>query len=169
VILLTPSQFAASGGLLSADILEKSSIVGPPEVRCRRLNIGGERFSIIFPDKLAVGTQLDAHIVLDDLARDRVEAVQLFWSALRRHNATADPRLTRQRKRRLRDILRAVDARDQQASYRTIAEVLFPQHRIDAASWAGNALRETTIRLVRDGLKLVDGGYRALLRRSRKR
>jgi hypothetical protein len=36
-------------------------------------------------------------------------------------------------------------------------------------SWAGNALRESTIRLARDGAKLVAGGYRTLLRRPRKR
>lgn len=169
MILLAGTRFAAGGSLLSSEILEKSSIVGPPEARCRHLHIRAEKFSIILPDKLAVGTELDAYVLLDDLTRDRLEAVQLFWSALRRHDVTPDPRLTLQRKRRLRDVLRSVDARDQQASYRTIAEVFFPQHRIDAASWAGNALRETTIRLVRDGLKLVDGGYRALLRRSRKR
>lgn len=169
MILLARTRLAASGGLFSDEVFEKSDSVGPPEARCRRVHIGGEKISIILPDDLAIGTQLDACVVLDDLARDRIEAVQLFWSTLRRHDATPDPRLTRQRKRRLSDILRAVDARDQQASYRTIAEVFFPQHRIDAASWAGNALRETTIRLVRDGLKLVDGGYRALLRRSRKR
>jgi len=66
-------------------------------------------------------------------------------------------------------MLRVFDARRGGASYRAIAEVLFPQHRIDAMSWAGNALRETTIRLARDGAKLAAGGYRTLLRRPRKR
>lgn len=53
-------------------------------------------------------------------------------------------------------------------TYRTIAKALFPQHRIESASWVGNALRETTIRLARDGMKLVHGGYRDLLKRPRK-
>jgi hypothetical protein len=65
-------------------------------------------------------------------------------------------------------MLRVVDGREAGETYRTIAEVLFPKHHIDAASWAGNAIRETTIRLARDGLKLVDGGYRTLLRRPRR-
>ncbi len=65
-------------------------------------------------------------------------------------------------------MLRVVDARIEGATYRTIAQILFLQHRIDAASWVGNALRETTIRLARDGLKLVEGGYRTLLRRPRR-
>ncbi len=65
-------------------------------------------------------------------------------------------------------MLRAVDARLERQTYRAIAIALFPNHKIDAASWAGDALRETTIRLARDGMKLVRGGYRDLLRRPRK-
>jgi hypothetical protein len=169
VILLAPAQFDTIGNLLGAEIAEKSEVLGPPEVRCWRLRVGDERFPIIVASAYGPETPLDAHILLDHMADDRLEAVARFWSALRRNTAAIDPRLTKQRKRRLRDVLRAVDAREDKASYRVIAEALFPQHRIDAASWAGNALRETTIRLVRDGLKLVDGGYRALLRRHRKR
>ena len=69
---------------------------------------------------------------------------------------------------RARQMLRAVDARNAGAIYRTIAEHLFPQHQIDTASWVGHPIRETTIRLARDGMKLVRGGYRALLRRPRR-
>jgi hypothetical protein len=65
-------------------------------------------------------------------------------------------------------MLRAVDARLDRATYRAIAEALFPQHPIDAASFASNALRETTIRLARDGMKLVNGGYWSLLRKPRR-
>ena len=65
-------------------------------------------------------------------------------------------------------MLRAVDARETGATYRAIAQFLFPQHENDATSWVGSAIRETTIRLARDGIKLVRGGYRALLRRPRR-
>lgn len=65
-------------------------------------------------------------------------------------------------------MLRAVDARGDGATYRAIAEHLYPQHENDAASWVGSAIRETTIRLARDGMKLVRGGYRTLLRRPRR-
>jgi hypothetical protein len=169
VILLASAQFDTIGNLLGAQVTEKSEVLGPPELQCRRLRIGNERFLVILASDYGPETPLDAHLVLDDMADDRLEAIARFWSALHRNTTASDPRLTKQRKRRLRDILRAVDGRQDDASYRVIAEALFPQHRIDAASWAGNALRETTIRLVRDGLKLVDGGYRTLLRRSRKR
>ncbi|MBY5775424.1 DUF2285 domain-containing protein [Rhizobium leguminosarum] len=44
----------------------------------------------------------------------------------------------------------------------------FPKHHIEAASWAGDALSETTTRRARDGMKLVHVGYRDLLKRPRK-
>lgn len=65
-------------------------------------------------------------------------------------------------------MLRTVDGRREGATYRAIAEALFPDHQIETSSFAGNALRETTIRLARDGMKLVGGGYRALLRKPRR-
>lgn len=80
----------------------------------------------------------------------------------------ADNRMTEQRRQRAPQMLRVVDARLAGATYRSIAESMFPTHKIDAASWAGDALRETTILRARDGLKLVEGGYRSLLRRPRR-
>src|SRR3546814_20150422 len=65
-------------------------------------------------------------------------------------------------------MLRVVDGRLAGVKYRSIAEALFPSHKIDSSSWAGDALREITIRLARDGLQLVEGGYRTLLRRPRR-
>lgn len=109
-----------------------------------------------------------AIIVLDDATPDRLEALARYWRGLRAPPAPPDPRVTPQRRHRLGQMLRAVDARIERESYRAIATVLFPEHHIEAASWAGDALRETTIRLARDGMKLVHGGYRGLLKRPRK-
>ena len=73
-----------------------------------------------------------------------------------------DP-LTPQRRQRLRLALRALDGRLAKATYRELAQVLFggPQ---DSNSWKTHELRDRTIRLVRIGLDLMRGGYRALLR-----
>ena len=65
-------------------------------------------------------------------------------------------------------MLRVVDARFAGVTYRAIAEVIFAQHDIEPASWVGSAIRETTIRLARDGMKLVRGEYLSLLRRPRR-
>lgn len=114
------------------------------------------------------GDALAAVIPLDQMTPDRLTALGRFWSAATGRAVPPDPRITPQRRQRARQMLRVVDARHAGAIYRTIAEYLFPQHQIDAASWVGSAIRETTIRLARDGMKLVRGGYRALLRRPRR-
>jgi len=109
-----------------------------------------------------------ALIVLDDATPDRLEAIARYWRGTQAPPAPPDQRVTPQRRLRLRQMLRAVDARFERESYRAIALVLFPTHKIEAASWAGDALRETTIRLARDGMNLVRGGYRSRLKRPRK-
>uniref|UniRef100_B0SV51 T6SS Transcription factor RovC-like DNA binding domain-containing protein n=1 Tax=Caulobacter sp. (strain K31) TaxID=366602 RepID=B0SV51_CAUSK len=116
----------------------------------------------------APGVPLAAVIPLDEDTLDRLAALTRFWAGLRRPPAPPDDRVTPQRRRRLQQMLRVIDARQAGETYRAIAQTLFPKHRIDPASWAGDALRETIIRLARDGFKLVDGGYRTILRRPRR-
>jgi hypothetical protein len=79
-----------------------------------------------------------------------------------------DARLTKQQRRRLRRMLQAVDGHTEGASYREIAEAIFGSARIADTSWKTSALRDVTIDLVKDGLALIAGGYRALLRRRRR-
>jgi hypothetical protein len=64
--------------------------------------------------------------------------------------------------------LRALDARQQGNSYRTIAIVLFGLRHISERAWKTHDLRSRTIRLVQGGFALVRGGYRDLLRYGRK-
>lgn len=111
---------------------------------------------------------LGAFVMFDELTPDRLTAVERLWYAMFGKRVPPDPRMTPQRRQRARQMLRAVDARESGAIYRTVAEHLFPQHKIDAASWVGDPIREITIRLARDGMKLVRGGYRTLLRRPRR-
>lgn len=149
---------AADGKALpaSSNVADARIRVGEEVMRARRLGRDGAT------------APTAAIIVLDDATPDRLEALARYWRGLRAPPAPSDPRVTPQRRQRLRQMLRAVDARIERESYRAIATVLFPKHRIEAASWAGDALRETTIRLARDGMKLVHGGYRDLLKRPRK-
>jgi hypothetical protein len=111
---------------------------------------------------------LGAFVMFDELTPDRLTAIERLWHAMFGKRVPPDPRMTLQRRQRARQMLRAVDARESGAIYRTVAEHLFPQHKIDAASWVGDPIREITIRLARDGMKLVRGGYRTLLRRPRR-
>lgn len=133
----------------------------------RLLRVGTAVFPLLVSPDLTPDDALSALAIFDALLPERVQAISRLWNALGR-SPPLPLGLTAQRRSRLRQILRVFDARRDGTSYRRIAEVLFPQHRIDAMSWAGNALRETTIRLARDGAKLVAGGYRTLLRRNRR-
>ncbi len=111
---------------------------------------------------------LAALVILDDITPDRLQAIGRFWSTMWKRKTAPDDRLTTPRRQRMRTMLRAVDANYAGETYRAIGEILFLGHQIDAQSWVGNSVRETTIRLVRDGVKLVEGGYRSLLRRPRR-
>ena len=64
---------------------------------------------------------------------------------------------------RLKMALRALDLRLAGATYRSIAEALFGTLPADAPPWKTAAIRDTVIRLVRTGLRMMRGGYRRLL------
>ncbi|WP_228148077.1 DUF2285 domain-containing protein [Roseibium algicola] len=102
---------------------------------------------------------------LDDGARARHRAMGRFLDFLEGKEIGADSRLTPQKRLRFKSMLRAVDGRTNGASYREIAENLFGARRVASEPWKTSPLRDTTIRLVRDGLAMVAGGYLDLLRR----
>lgn len=110
---------------------------------------------------LAVVTPFDA----DGPARLAMAA--RAWRILRGAPEPLDDQLTAQRRRRLAHALRALDGRAAGASHREIAIALFGAGRIAEMPWKSSALRDQTLRLVRDGTGLVAGGYRRLLRPSR--
>jgi hypothetical protein len=110
---------------------------------------------------LAVVTPLDA----DTPARLAMAA--RAWRILRGAPTRTDDQLTAQRRRRLTRTLRALDARASGAAHRDIAVALFGAERVAAMPWKSSALRDATLRLVRDGEALVGGDYRRLLRPSR--
>jgi hypothetical protein len=73
--------------------------------------------------------------------------------------------LTQQRRHRLSLALGALDGRLAGQSYRVIATGLFGDTRIPASPGRQrHDLRDRTIRLVRGGLDLMQGGYLDLLR-----
>ncbi len=165
-IILQSGPALSEGSHLTVDDL-RAHAIRDREAALLRLNLHGERFDVSLSGSME-GDALAAVIPLDEMTPDRLTALGRFWSAATGRAVPADPRMTPQRLQRARQMLRAVDARETGATYRAVAQFLFPQHENDAASWVGSAIRETTIRLARDGMKLVRGGYRALLRRPRR-
>ena len=99
---------------------------------------------------------------------DRAEAVTRLLKALLGRVVPPDARLTGQQLRRARHMLQAVDGRTNGASYREIAEIIFGVHRVVDQPWKTSALRDTVKDLVRDGLSMIEGEYRQLLRHRRR-
>ena len=116
------------------------------------------------------GESYAAELPFDDDFDVRVHAARRFWRALNgRAAGPAFHEISPQRRQRLALTLRALDARTQGNTYRTIAEVLFGAKRIPERAWKTHDLRNRTIRLVQSGFALMRGGYRALLRQGRRR
>jgi hypothetical protein len=98
-----------------------------------------------------------------------LQAAHRFWSAIEeRPIGPPVPALSLQRRQRLTLAIRALDGWTEGNSYREIAAGLFEKHRIPGRAWKTHDLRSRTVRLVQTGLALMRGGYRALLRDSRK-
>jgi len=102
---------------------------------------------------------------LDPGARTRHRAVGRLLDFLEGNEIGPDSRLTSLKRFRFKAMLRTVDGRSNGATYREIAESLFGAGRVASEPWKTSPLRDTTNRLVRDGLAMVSGGYLDLLRR----
>lgn len=115
---------------------------------------------------VAFDAPLAAIVPLDDDTLYRIDALLRLWRKLMGQppgRPAAD--LTAARRKRLAMMLRAVDARRTGATRREIAEVLFgPDNVPDGAEFDDHHLRSRTTRLIRDGLAMIAGGYRKLLK-----
>ena len=102
----------------------------------------------------------DAHLP------QRIEAALHLWQSLTGSTPPPVAPLTAQQRRRLIRMLRALDGWQQHASYREIAAVLFdPLVRNQSRrEWLTSPRRAQVIRLVRDAIRRMQGGYRDLLR-----
>ncbi len=101
----------------------------------------------------------------DQLFEARVAAALRLWRVLAGRDLGRDPQaLSPARRDRLILALRALDGRLADASYRDIAAGLFGPERLPERGWKSHDLRDRTIRLVRFGMELMQGGYRRLLR-----
>lgn len=132
-------------------------LIGPPSAPS----------TAVAPAGLMACAPLAAMVPLDLDTPLRVEAVLKLWRSLTgRPEGRRPDALTPMRRERLAQMLRAVDARRAGATRRDIAEVLFGPGRVPAGvEFDDHALRSRAARLIREGLAMIDGGYRKLLRR----
>lgn len=140
-----------------------------PEGLSLRIGHGAASVRLLLIEGAQPGMPLAALIPMDESCPDRIAALirlsQLLWD----RPLIADPRLTAQRRRRLRRMLQAVDGHITGATYRDIAIAIYGQSRVATDPWKTSALRDSTIALVKDAHALIDGGYRSLLRQRKRR
>jgi len=115
------------------------------------------------------GRPLAAVIPLDKDFLTRIASLLRFHRRLLGRAAGPLPRgwpLTPYRLARLDLMLRALDLRDGGATYRQIAAELGREDaiKLSASDWKMSASRSFVVRLVRDGIAIVNGDYRKLLR-----
>jgi hypothetical protein len=95
----------------------------------------------------------------------RVQAMVALWQQLTGISPSPVAPLTRQQRRRLILMLRALDGWQERASYRELATVLINArvHHQPRHEWLTSPHRAQIIRLVKEALRRVRGGYRELL------
>jgi hypothetical protein len=164
VVFLTAAPAGAAGlpfvpAEWAVDVVRIDAVDGTHIV----MRAGGIRHQLWLPNAVAEGAALAAVIPMDTAAPHRADATMRFWHhaiyGLRRRQPNRS-----QRSERLIPTLRALDGHLDGASYRAIADGLFTTSRIDAELWKTSPLRDRVIRMVRQGVSLMKGRYRALLR-----
>lgn len=119
----------------------------------------------------AVGDDQPLALVLplDGLFESRLEAGRRLLKRLVSGKASKSYGFTAHRRRRLKLVLRALDGCLAGEGYRDIARGLFLGRVPAGSGWRTDSARSRTVRLVRDGLALMRGGYLDLLRPDRRR
>ena len=110
---------------------------------------------------MAVVIPLDGDFLL------RVAGALRFHRLLKDNNAGPPPRalqVTPRHRKRLIQMLRALDGHLSDATYREIASVIFGPKAAREAGWKTLPVRAQTIRLVKDAIAMMNRGYLNFLR-----
>jgi hypothetical protein len=121
--------------------------------------------AIVLIDGANASTPAAVVIPFDTNFSRRTEVARRVWRlATGQPKRKAPATIAPQSRRRLALALRALDGHLDAASYRDIARALFGATRVPIGrSWKTHDIRDRTIRLVRGGLQLMQGGYLNLL------
>jgi hypothetical protein len=114
-----------------------------------------------------INDRLAGLIPLDDTFGLRVAGLTRFHHRLSGASSGPLPTpwdMTRRHRQRLGLMVRALDGHLASASYREIADALYGREAITRYAWKTSSIRGQTIRLVKDAIRMMKGGYRKLLR-----
>lgn len=127
--------------------------------------LGGAIHRVCLPSIPDGASLFTVELRLDGDFEIRSRASRRLLSAIEGRRPGPPPlAIPRQRRKRFILTIRALDAWLQGNSYREIAEGLFGKEQVMGRFWRDNDLRSRIIRLVQNGLAMMRGGYRALLR-----
>jgi hypothetical protein len=164
VVLLAPApqSFTNASSLGVAPAFERRGPDGDYWI----VDDGGGRLPLVLIAGAGVAAPAAVVVPLDADFAARIDAALRLWRlATGRPQRPPPDRMTLQRRKRLGLILRALDGHLDGETYRVIAQVLFGSTRVPAGTgWKTHDLRDRTIRLVRSGVRLMQGGYLDLLR-----
>jgi hypothetical protein len=167
VIPVRPARLATAHSHVSLNLgdLNEGQLRQGPDGWHAVLHLHDVEHRIWLKEGLIVAATYTVELPLDRDFEFRADAGRRLWRGLNGRPQGAPPHaLSSHRRRRVALALRASDARTDGATYREIAEVILPAHRISERDWGTHEVRNRIIRLVKTGFALVQGGYRALLR-----
>lgn len=131
--------------------------------------LAGAMHRLYLPAMPVKGAPISLELPVDANSDMRLQAADRFCRAMTGRRLGASPlSFPLRRRRRFALMMRALDAWIAGHSYREIAGGLFGEERLRGRSWKDHELRSLTIRLVKNGIALMRGGYRALLRSPRR-
>lgn len=167
-VLLTqlPIMLPTAGNLHSE--LREPAALSDDEGAHMQLPVGKQTIRLVRLAGASAGVPLAAVVPLDPEGFDRIEGIDRLLRALLGRQVPDDGRLTPQQKRRQRHMLQATDGHMNGATYREIESVIFGVDRVASEPWKTSALRDATMAMVKDGMAMIAGGYRALLRHRRR-
>ncbi len=167
MIPVRPALLVSSHSQVSLDLsnLENGQLRQGPDGWHAVLYLHGVEHRVWLKEAPIVSVSYAVELPLDRDFEFRADAGRRLWRGLNgRPQGEPLHALSPHRRQRLALALRALDARMDSATYREIAEVLFPSERIAERDWRTHDLRNRIIRLAQTGFALMRGGYRALLR-----
>ncbi|MBV8793601.1 MAG: DUF2285 domain-containing protein [Hyphomicrobiales bacterium] len=164
-VILTTAPFESVSLLTFAQLPPAAFAVDRPDGRHLLLAEHGDSSQLWMLTDAPPTAPFAAVIPFDADLPQRIDATFQLWQRLIGSASPPDARLTRQQKRRLILMLRALDGWQAHASYREIAAVLLDPlvRNLSRREWLTSARRAQIIRLVRDAVRRMRGGYRDLL------
>lgn len=164
-MILTAAPLESVSSLTFAQLPPAAFAVDRPDGRHVLLREQGGNRQLWTLDDAPPTAPLAAVIPFDAHLPQRIEATLQLWQRLTGSVPPPVSPLTAQQRRRLTLMLRALDGWQAHASYREIAAVLLdPLVRSQSRrEWLTSPHRAQIIRLVRDAVRRMRGGYRDLL------